>query len=140
MTSSSARTESSRAEWLCPLEISAELQQQPAPGARASNKGCLEMSFASYLELLEWSGRQWRGDKRGAIPEDLPPVFERLGIAGDGWMKLLRGFHARFRRAAGRPETMAKEADRRGRRWFHGMSASREAFAGDSKVVPQGKS
>ncbi|MCY2964968.1 MAG: hypothetical protein NT069_15255, partial [Planctomycetota bacterium] len=46
-----------RAAWLVPIEISAEIEQHLVPGARASNKGCLEMSFAAYPELLEWSGR-----------------------------------------------------------------------------------
>jgi hypothetical protein len=71
---------SKRAAWLAPLELSADLERQPVPITRASNRGCIEMSFASYLELLEWSGRQWRGDKRGAIPGNLPPIFERLGL------------------------------------------------------------
>ncbi|RPI85331.1 MAG: hypothetical protein EHM42_06790, partial [Planctomycetaceae bacterium] len=55
------------AEWLSPLEVSEQRESQPTPSARASNKGCLEMSLADYLELVEWSGRQWRADKRGAI-------------------------------------------------------------------------
>ncbi len=121
-----------RADWLVPLEISAEIEQDLVPGARASNKGCLEMSFAAYLELLEWSGRQWRADKRGAIPGNLPPVFERLGVPEAGWMELLRGFDGRFRRVAGSPESMAEEAAKRGRRYLHGMPTSRAAFGGQS--------
>ncbi|MCY2963986.1 MAG: hypothetical protein NT069_10135 [Planctomycetota bacterium] len=121
-----------RAAWLVPLEISAEIEQDAVPGARASNKGCLQMSFAAYLELLEWSGRQWHADKRGAIPGNLPPVFERLGIPEAGWMELLRGIDGRFRRVAGSPESMAQEALKRGRRYLHGMPTSRAAYGGQS--------
>lgn len=54
---------------------------------------------------------------------------QRLGLAGEGWMQRLRGFHGRFRRAAGTPTTRAQEADRRGRRWIQEIGASRAALA-----------
>jgi hypothetical protein len=103
-----------RAAWLSPIETSADVERQPVPRERASNKGCLEMSFAAYLELLGWTGRQWRADKRGAIAENQPPILERLGLAGESWLRLLRGFQGNFGRAAGKPAAMAQEADRRG--------------------------
>ncbi|MCY2964553.1 MAG: hypothetical protein NT069_13125 [Planctomycetota bacterium] len=59
------------------------------------------MSFTAKLEQLEWSGRQWRADRRGAIPGNLPPVFERLGNPEAGWVELLRGLDRRFCRVAG---------------------------------------
>ncbi len=35
------------------------------------------MSFVEYLSLLDWTGRQLREGKRGAIPQDLAPILER---------------------------------------------------------------
>ena len=35
---------------------------------RASSKGFLSLSMGRYLELLDWTGRQLREDKVGAIP------------------------------------------------------------------------
>jgi hypothetical protein len=49
---------------------------------RASNKGCLSIGLGDYLQLLDWTGRQIRSDKRGAMPANLEPLFERLGILG----------------------------------------------------------
>ena len=88
--------------------------------------------FAAYLELFEWSGRQWRADQRGAIPGNLPPVFERWGIPEAGWMELLRGFDGRFRRVAGSPESMAQKAAKRGRRYLHGIPTRHAAYGGQS--------
>ncbi|RPH83244.1 MAG: hypothetical protein EHM77_02100 [Planctomycetaceae bacterium] len=51
--------------------------------------------------MLEWSGRQLRSDQRGAIAESQPDILERLRLAGEGWLQVLRGFHGRFRQAAG---------------------------------------
>ena len=117
-----------RAAWLSPLELSAEVEAQPIPASRASNKGCLDLSLGGYLELVDWTGRQWRADKRGTIDTALPAILERLRLSGDGWIDLLHAFHKRFRRAAGRPETLAREARSRGRRWLHGTAASRTVF------------
>ncbi|MFM9961859.1 MAG: transposase, partial [Planctomycetaceae bacterium] len=49
---------------------------------RASFKGFLSMTLADYLSLLDWTGRQLRRDKRGAIPAEMQPLFARLKISG----------------------------------------------------------
>src|SRR5258708_5338895 len=77
-----------------------------APPARASNKGCLPMTFAEYLALLDWTARQVREDQRGAMPPDLAPIFERLHLSDEGWLKLVCDFRRKFRRAAGTPVSL----------------------------------
>ena len=37
-------------------------------------------SIKDYLELVDWSGRAIRNDKRGYIPADIPPILRRLGM------------------------------------------------------------
>jgi REP element-mobilizing transposase RayT len=37
-------------------------------------------SLKDYLELVDWSGRAIRHGKRGHIPENTPPILERLGM------------------------------------------------------------
>jgi hypothetical protein len=80
------------------------------------------MTWPEYLELLDWTGRQWRSDKRA-------PILERLQLGEAGWWRLLSAFGRRFRRAAGRPEALEREARARGVRWLQGIAASRAAFA-----------
>jgi len=71
--------------WMSPLELEEgpdvppERHLQSRTGCRASDKGVLPMDLATYVQLLEWTGRQLRSDKRGAIPANLAPIFERLG-------------------------------------------------------------
>ena len=96
---------------------------------RASSKGFLPMTLADYLSLLDWTGRQLRRDKRGAIPAEMQPLFARLKISGAGWFDLIQDFSRLFRRAAGRPESLATEAARRDRRWLQGISNSRAMYA-----------
>ncbi len=82
-----------------------------------------------YLNLLDWTGRQLRADKRGAIPPDLAPILERLHIGDEGWMQLMARFSRLFRRAAGRPHSLQKEREQRGCRVMQGIRYSRKVFA-----------
>jgi hypothetical protein len=47
----------------------------------------LPIQLDKYLSLLDWTGRQFRAASRGAIPTQLAPILERLGIIGDGWIE-----------------------------------------------------
>ena len=42
-------------------------------------------SLIDYLELMDFTGRVIRPDKRGAIPGNLPPILERMGIDLETW-------------------------------------------------------
>lgn len=116
------------AAWLSPFELTAAANHDDVPASRASNKGCLPMTFAEYLQLLDWTGRQAREDKRGMIPHDLAPVFERLNLSGEGWLNLVCDFRRKFRRAAGTPASLSQEAAKRGCQKMHGIVHSRAIF------------
>lgn len=129
-----------RDAWLSPLELAAEVErpgdEPPRVPARASNTGCLPMSWADYSQLVDWTGRQWRADKRGSIPAELAPIFERLHLGEAGWWRLLMGFQKQFQRAAGCPAALEREARARGVRWIRGIGASRAAFASPKSGPP----
>jgi hypothetical protein len=115
--------------WLSPVELDARREERSKqPRRRASHKGFLPLSQLQYLELLDWTGRQVRQDKRGAIPAELAPILDRLQLSHETWVATVQHFGKWFHRAAGRPETLAREAHRRGRHWLSGISHSREAF------------
>ncbi|MFT5094120.1 MAG: REP element-mobilizing transposase RayT [Porticoccaceae bacterium] len=120
-----------RGSWLSPVELALDhaAESEVLPRRRASNRGCLSMSEQDYLKLLDWSGRQLRHGKRGTIPAALPPIMARLGMSGDGWMTLMKDFGRLFHRAAGNPESLAREASRRKLKSLHGIRKSRAAFS-----------
>ena len=114
--------------WLAPLEISPRDPVGPRcnrQGVRSSDKGFLSMPLAQYLKLLDWTGRQSRVDKRGKIPQELAPIFERLGIEPTMWSELVWGFSKYFgrSRAAGSPEGLRAESRRSNRHWVRGQRA-----------------
>ena len=99
----SQTSEKNRDAWLAPLEID-ESQTGPVvscTGSRASDKGCLSLSVADYLQLLDWTGRQLAQGKSGAIPADLEPILTRIGIAPTGWLEVVGKFGHYFHRVAG---------------------------------------
>ena len=54
-----------------------------------------------YLELVDWTGRIIRDDKRGAIESDLPPIIQRLNLDTDAWKILTTEFEIRFKQWVG---------------------------------------
>ena len=60
------------------------------PAKRASNRGFLPITLDEYLELLDWTGRQVRADKRGAIPDNLLPILRQLQVNADAWIDIDR--------------------------------------------------
>lgn len=126
-----------RDAWLCPVPESGaedtqqsggrcELQQAARPCV--ARRGFLPLGLDEYLRLLDWTGRQVRQGKRGAIPADLQPILARLGVRAGCWLGVVTQWGRWFHRAAGRAARLAERAQRAGRRWFHGATASRLAF------------
>jgi len=105
--------------WLAPIQLQAEHKadhgKPPAkpPQRRASNKGCLDMTLDRYLQLVDWTGRQLRKDKPGAIAKGLPGILQRLDCSADTWLDLVRNFRKRFRTEAGRPASLAEASSLR---------------------------
>ena len=77
-------------------------------------RGCLEtfdgihqnstgipFKLDDYVELVDWSGRIIRDDKRGAINSNLPPIIERLGLEADHWKILTTEFEEQFKHWVG---------------------------------------
>jgi REP element-mobilizing transposase RayT len=57
----------------------------------------LPFRLTDYLELVDWSGRIIREDKRGAIPDGLPPILERLNMDVSQWLYLTQNFESPFK-------------------------------------------
>ena len=61
----------------------------------------LPFRLTDYLDLVDWTGRILRTDKRGAIPDNLPPIMERLNIDPQNWLYLTRHFESPFKGLVG---------------------------------------
>ena len=100
--------------WLKPLRNEKELP----------TKASLPLLATSYFALVDWTGRAVRDDKKGAIPEHIQPILQRLGVNQDNWVNNTQHFGSRFRRAIGRISQIRKLAFRTDQHWINGFSST----------------
>ena len=125
------RSEENRHDrWLATLSLAPDqLGDVPSAGGyRSSDKGLLPMTLNDYLKLLDFSGRQIREGKQGAIPADLEPILTRLGIVPDLFLHAVEKFTKWFRRFAGNTDDFVERAQEIGRKSLHGISHARRIF------------
>ncbi|ABA58322.1 Protein of unknown function DUF1568 [Nitrosococcus oceani ATCC 19707] len=84
----------------------------------------IPLAFSDYLTLTDWTGRAIRNDKRGVIPEDVPPILRRLGIDENAWVETVRDYGRHFCRVVGPVERLRRLAGKLGHRWLRGLKPS----------------
>ena len=80
--------------------------QTPTLFSSDTNDQRLLMVSTGRLQLVDWTGRIIRDDKRGAIGESTPPILQRLDISTDHWIELSTEFESRFKGIAGSPQSI----------------------------------
>jgi REP element-mobilizing transposase RayT len=70
----------------------------------------LPFHLKDYLELVDWTGRIIREDKKGAIPSEIPPILERLEIDPKYWMVMAEHFGSRFGSLVGGVDQLIRAA------------------------------
>jgi len=74
-----------------------------------------------YFELIDWTGRQVRDDKPGAIPVNILSIFDRLQANEDEWVNMVKYFGRRFYRVVGPVDLLRKITHKFNRSWFKGL-------------------
>ena len=97
-------------------------------GHRCSDKGFLNMSVQSYIELLDWTARRIAPGKRGVTPAAAPAVLERLGLEPAAWCELVENFGELFHLVAGRPTVVDAARSRHRQSRFHATPRLRKLF------------
>lgn len=97
------------------------------PSLRRS--AAIPFAFADYLELLDSIGRVVRPDKRGAIPEKIPAILERLLIDPTQFISYANGFFNEFGSVVGTSESLKQaSATHQKCRCARGLSAANALF------------
>jgi hypothetical protein len=88
----------------------------------------ISMHLNDYIELVDWTGRQIRPDKRGAISENVPPILARLAIEQGNWLRNCQKFETDFHQVVGTVAAIEKFCLAIGQKWLQGIHNCRRCF------------
>ncbi len=54
---------------------------------KLNNLEHIPYNLIEYIQLVEWTDRQMRSEKRGHISSNTPQIFVRLNIRTESWLK-----------------------------------------------------
>ena len=92
-----------------------------------SPKG-IQMRLTDYLDLVDYSGRVLREDKRGAISENAEKILARLGIDDTQWLDMTSDFEQCFATFAGSEQRLRSACEALNYQRPPGLSRCRAAF------------
>jgi len=61
----------------------------------------LPFKLNDYIALVDWTGKQTRKDKRGAIDANHPPLLNRLNFETENWLYLSTHFESKLKGLVG---------------------------------------
>jgi len=81
--------------------------------------------FADYLELIDWTGRAIRLDKKGYIDNQRPKLLNELGISPDAWLTSTKEFRRQYSGISGRWDSMCEfKKQHNSGKWCKGKASS----------------
>jgi hypothetical protein len=83
------------------------------------------MTQAEYLSLVDYTGRQIRAGKSGAIEGPAPAALARLGYRPETWTRQVLAVKSDFSRAMGAVECLVEKAAEMGQCWLRGIATAR---------------
>ncbi len=101
--------------------------KEPGQQNHKEHVDVIPYSFSDYLALVDWTGRIIREDKRGAIPEDYPPILDRIGKPPKEWMKLMKPRPSWTQKALGSREKIKAYCQSIGQKWLWQSSTAAES-------------
>ncbi|MCM2530328.1 transposase, partial [Shewanella algae] len=93
--------------------------------ATAAEQSGIPFHFADYLELIDWTGRAVREDKRGFIACSRPKLLFELGISDDAWITSAKEFRRQYSGMSGRWDAMCAMKAKYGGKWCRGKQQSK---------------
>ena len=110
-----------------PPSNTAHFQLLPFVGSgHQDKKAGINFSFADYLELIDWTGRCIRNDKKGFISSHQPKILQKMGITSDAWLEHSEQFMERYANVSGKWSQMCAFKQHAGGHWCKGKSASHQ--------------
>jgi hypothetical protein len=102
---------------------------QSFKGTQANNLAKeIDFELSDYLRLVDWTGRAIREDKKGAIPGDLAPILERIGLNPDAWLKSVKYYNRHYFSVLGAIDRIKAYAQMQEKNWQRGQRAVQRSY------------
>jgi len=82
--------------------------------------------YKDYLELVDWTGRAIRDDKKGYIMDSEPKIIDKLGFTRDIWLQSVRQFSEHSYSHIGTEEQLNAVCKESNLKWLVGIKQSRQ--------------
>jgi hypothetical protein len=112
-------------------EITGSVSREYYPFKRArekDDKKRIDFEFNDYLRLVDWTGRAIRGDKKGAIPSDLAPILERIGLNPDAWLTSVCHYNRNYFSVLGAIDRIKAFTRKQKKSWHRGQRAALHSY------------
>ena len=93
-----------------------------------TDQTALPYYLRQYLELVDWTGRATRDNKRGSIPVNVEPILDRLGFDESTWLEGIKLFGRPMFRFIGTANRIRQAAKANQRSWYRGITACHAVF------------
>jgi hypothetical protein len=84
------------------------------------------IQVADYIDLADYTGRQWHRAQRGRISDHEPRALTTLGIDPIDWNLEVRGMKDGYARAVGAVDALLAKASSMHQRWLCGIGYARQ--------------
>ena len=81
-----------------------------------------------YFELVDWTSRIIRGDKKGYVPQSVPPILQRLNLDNKEFIRQMKYFNQHFTHAVGAIDKLREHAIRIKKKWLKGITISQSLY------------
>jgi REP element-mobilizing transposase RayT len=86
----------------------------------------LAFDLKEYLQLVDWTGRAILENKRGFIPNDCPPILQRMEIDKQHWLYMTQHFESKFKGLVGTVNSLKKACKKLGYRRTPNLTACQQ--------------
>ena len=93
------------------------------------HENAIGFSLVDYLELVDWAGRVIRENKPGAIPDNAPPILQRIGLEPGRYLEHLQGLAATEKPTMfGHVKQIRRAANSLGRSFIKGIGEAQRLY------------
>jgi REP element-mobilizing transposase RayT len=85
----------------------------------------LSLSQGDYIDLVQWTGKELRPDKKAALPKHAPKGLYKTGCSEAHWPMQVKAVGSDYWRMIGTSQQLREKAHALGQRWLKGLGVAK---------------